>query len=220
MEKALMNKAAPGYRRRGYMKSKVLSYLCVLVLLLSALPACQGGGGGYTAPPAAPATPGYGITPGMQQIFGMMSNNMGQMHRMMGQGYMGSEHYSQVMGMMGQMGGMMQGMGGPYYSPEMEQRHRQQLEQMHQKLSSMEGQGKIRAASGAQIFATGCAACHPNGGNVITPNLPLRGSPPLRSFETFRTFVREGHGAMPAFSPAQISESQMRPLYQYVLSAW
>jgi len=205
------------------MQSKVLSYLCVLGLLLSALPACQGGGGGYTAPPAAPATPAYSMGPGRQQNFGMMSNNMGQMHQMMGQGYLGPEHYNQMMGMMGQMGGMMREMGGPYYSPETEQMHRQQLEQMHHKLSSMESQGKRSArgaASGAQIFANRCAVCHPNGGNVINPNLPLRGSPLLGSFETFRTFVRKGRRAMPAFSPSQINDSQMRALYQYVSSAW
>lgn len=66
----------------------------------------------------------------------MMAETMQGMHHMMGQGYMGQEHTGQIMGMMDQMGGMMQEMGGPY-SPEVQQRHRQQLQERQQNLDNI-----------------------------------------------------------------------------------
>jgi cytochrome c6 len=198
------------------------------------LAACQGGGGAYPAaaqvttpaPEAAAEAPAYAtgpgmMGPGMQQNFGMMSNNVNQMHQMMGQGNMGPQGYGQMMGMMGQMGGMMQEMGGPNYSPETEQRQRQQLQEMQQHLGSLKRQGKApEASAGAQIFASHCAVCHPSGGNILNPNRPLAGAPQLKSFHRFRALVRSGRGAMPAFSSGQISESQMRQLYHYAASTW
>jgi len=126
-----------------------------------------------------------------------------------------------MMGMMGQMGGMMRGMSGPYYNQEMEQRHRQQLEDMHRNLTALERQGRAGGgASASAIYASHCASCHPNGGNIINPDLPVRGAPQLGSYASFRTLMRQGHGAMPAFPSSQISDSQLQELYRYVLSAY
>jgi mono/diheme cytochrome c family protein len=212
------------------MKAKTFVFLWSLGALLLVLPACQGGGGGYsppaaTAPETAP-TPATGQTmgPGMQHNFGMMSDNVYQMHRM-SQGYMTPDHYTQMMGMMGQMGGMMRGMGmgGPYYSPETEQQQRQQLEQMHQSLRTMRSQSTASTGTsrgGADIFAGNCASCHPHGGNIITPGLPLRGAPQLGSYASFRSLVRQGRGPMPAFPASRLSDSDLRTLYQYVHSTY
>jgi len=159
--------------------------------------------------------------PGMQQNFGMMRNNMGQMYGMMGRGMMGEGNYHQMMGMMGHMGGMMQEMGTPYYNQETEQRHQRQLEEMHQNLNTMEGQGQAGgAAAGFEIFASNCSSCHPNGGNTINPNLPLAGAPELRSYYSFRSLVRQGRGPMPAFSSGRISDSQLQELFRYLSSAY
>ena len=111
-------------------------YLPCVVLFL--LPAC--GGSSYMPPPQAtiqpqPMAPGYQMGPGMQQNFEMMRDNMGQVYGTMGQGGMSQEHYDHMMGMMGQMGGMMEEMGSPYYNQEMEQHHRQQLQEIHRYLS-------------------------------------------------------------------------------------
>ena len=210
------------------MKRKAILYPLVWVVLSFLLPACGGGGGYTSAPPptvtaptpsTAPA-PGYVMGPGMQHNFGLMRNNVDRMYGMMGQGYMSPEHYNSMMGMMGQMGGMMQGMGGPYYNEEEEQRHRQQLEEMHQNLNTMERQARAGGASGSGIFASNCASCHPNGGNTINPNLPLEGAPELGSYYSFRSLVRQGRGAMPAFSSRSIPDSQLRELYRYVSSAY
>jgi mono/diheme cytochrome c family protein len=77
---------------------------------------------------------------------------------------------------------------------------------------------------GARLFEVRCAACHAGFGNTMDPDRPIRGSRQLADFAVFRDFVRhprlpEGsRGAMPGFTPAQISDSQMRELYQYLIS--
>jgi mono/diheme cytochrome c family protein len=165
--------------------------------------------------------------PGMRQNFGMMSDNLNQMHQMMGQGYMAPGHYGQTMGMMGQMGTMMHEMGGPSYPPEVEQRHRAQLQEMRERLGAMKSQAAApggERGGGARLFEVQGAACHAGFGNAMYPDLPIRGSRQLANFAVFRDFVRhprlpEGsRGAMPGFTPAQISDSRMQELYQYLIS--
>lgn len=163
---------------------------------------------------------GY-MGPEMRDNFGMMTDTMRGMHHMMGQGYMGQEQQGQMMSMMGQMGGMMQEMGGPY-GPEVQQRHRQQLQGMQQNLDNIAA-ASARYRAGAQIFGRKCNSCHPQGGNTIRPDLPLRGSPRLKDFGTFLAYIRNPRlpdgsaGAMPAFSETVLSRQQARELYQYVL---
>jgi mono/diheme cytochrome c family protein len=164
--------------------------------VLFMLPACQGGGG-YTAPPPPqaaapeqPTAPAQGYTMGP-----------GTQH-----GYGMMQHDDQRHGMMGgggMGGGMMEGggmMGGQGY-----QGYQQQY------------RGRT---GGAGLFAANCASCHPNGGNRIIPNMPLRGAPQLGSYSSFRAIVRRGRGAMPAFPSSAISDSQLQELYRYVRSAF
>jgi mono/diheme cytochrome c family protein len=64
----------------------------------------------------------------------------------------------------------------------------------------------------AEVFNANCKVCHQNGGNIINPNLPLRGSLKLADFNTFLTYIRNpkmpdgSRGSMPSFSQAQISD--------------
>ncbi len=91
------------------------------------------------------------------------------------------------------------------------------------------GQGKKTQkavdSARAKIFNANCSRCHPNGGNVILPNLPLRGSSKLADFKTFLSFIRDpkmpdgSEGVMPAFSDKQISDQQAKTLYKYIYSA-
>jgi mono/diheme cytochrome c family protein len=86
--------------------------------------------------------------------------------------------------------------------------------------------GISEQSSGAELFSANCAACHPGGGNTLTPSLPLRGSAQLRDYETFRVFVRYptmpdgSRGAMPAFPSSRLSNGQMLKLYRYLISRW
>lgn len=80
--------------------------------------------------------------------------------------------------------------------------------------------------SGANIFQAKCSSCHPNGGNTIDPNLPLKGAPQLASFSSFLNFIRNPRmpngsiGAMPAFTPESLSDAQAEALYRFVDSAY
>jgi len=78
--------------------------------------------------------------------------------------------------------------------------------------------------AGAKIFNENCKACHQNGGNIVSPNMPLRGSLRLATIDTFLSFIRDprmpdgSKGSMPAFSKTQISDEQARELYEYITS--
>jgi hypothetical protein len=67
------------------------------------------------------------------------------------------------------------------------------------------GQGST--LPGAEIFNANCSSCHPNGGNTITPNLPLKGAPQIADYDRFLAYIRHptmpngSPGPMPAFPP-------------------
>jgi len=79
--------------------------------------------------------------------------------------------------------------------------------------------------AGAEVFAANCKGCHPHGGNIIKPNLPLRSAPQLAEFKGFEDFIRTpkmpdgSAGVMPAFPPSKISDQQARELYEYIQQA-
>jgi mono/diheme cytochrome c family protein len=72
---------------------------------------------------------------------------------------------------------------------------------------------------GAEIYEYNCRRCHAAGGNLIAPNLPLKGAPQLANFDTFLAYIRKpvmpdgSPGPMPAFPPVRISDEQARELY-------
>jgi mono/diheme cytochrome c family protein len=79
-------------------------------------------------------------------------------------------------------------------------------------------------ANGEKIFNAYCRVCHVNGGNIINPRFPLRGSQKLADFKTFLSFIRSpqmpdgSQGAMPSFSESQIANKEAENLYKYFLS--
>jgi hypothetical protein len=79
-----------------------------------------------------------------------------------------------------------------------------------------------KESPGTELFKAHCQRCHPNGGNIINPDIPLRGSHMLIEFDTFLNFIRSprkhrgSKSLMPAFSPAIISNQQAMKLYQFV----
>jgi uncharacterized membrane protein len=76
---------------------------------------------------------------------------------------------------------------------------------------------------GQKIFKADCSGCHPQGGNIINPNLPLKSAPQLADFNTFLAFTRKpsrpdgSKGIMPPFPPSKISDQQERELYDYIV---
>jgi hypothetical protein len=77
--------------------------------------------------------------------------------------------------------------------------------------------------AGAKIYSFQCASCHPNGGNIITPDLPLRGARQLANYNIFLDYLRNpvrpdgSDGEMPAFSARKISDNEARELYGYIV---
>jgi uncharacterized membrane protein len=73
------------------------------------------------------------------------------------------------------------------------------------------------------IFEAHCTMCHPGGGNVTNPKLPLRNAPPLASLEAFIRHLRDPRlsdgspGDMPPIPKEVISDDQAWELYQYII---
>jgi hypothetical protein len=90
--------------------------------------------------------------------------------------------------------------------------------------SSQDARISAQEIPGAKIFNDNCKVCHQNGGNIINPGMPLRGSLKLASLDTFLSFIRDprmpdgSKGSMPAFSEMQISDAQAKALYEYITS--
>ena len=89
-------------------------------------------------------------------------------------------------------------------------------------------EGRIPAVSdeflvGQKIFVNNCSGCHPNGGNILFPNLPLRTAPQLKSYQTFIEFVRNptlpngSKGPMPAFTQSKLADAKAEELYSYII---
>ncbi|MGO9309782.1 MAG: c-type cytochrome [Spirochaetia bacterium] len=82
---------------------------------------------------------------------------------------------------------------------------------------------------GQRLFTANCSSCHPNGGNVIVAELPLKKSKKLASAAALTAFIRSpkmpdgSEGQMPSFPTDQISDAQAGELYTYIqsmLPAW
>lgn len=81
----------------------------------------------------------------------------------------------------------------------------------------------LSAPNGADLYAAHCGSCHADGGNVITPALPVKGSPKMKSLAVFSAFNRNPvkadgtKGIMPAFPKDKISDAEMKLIYEYSL---
>ncbi len=84
----------------------------------------------------------------------------------------------------------------------------------------------VALQAGQRIFEGNCAGCHPRGGNIIVPQLPLRSAPQLNEFGTFLAFLRNPKmpdrttGLMPAFPASKLSDQEVRQLYLYLRFAF
>ena len=90
-----------------------------------------------------------------------------------------------------------------------------------------QGSAAVTAAppAGQRLFTANCSSCHPNGGNVVVADLPLKTSKKIADLATFTAFIRKpgmpngSAGDMPAFGADQISDKQAGELYSYISSA-
>ena len=71
-------------------------------------------------------------------------------------------------------------------------------------------------AVGENIFAANCVICHPQGGNLIRPDRPIRNSSKLKDLDAFISLIRRPQAPMPSFPDTQISLNQAKELFQYI----
>ena len=77
--------------------------------------------------------------------------------------------------------------------------------------------------AGATLYNQTCSACHPNGGNSIKQNLPLKPAPQLVTFDTFLAYIRSPKARdgsttiMPPFPADKLSEENAQKIYQYIV---
>jgi hypothetical protein len=61
---------------------------------------------------------------------------------------------------------------------------------------------------GVLLFINNCYSCHPDGGNLIAPELQLRTSEKLKDFSSFTTWIRRPTPPMPSFSSSSLPDPQ------------
>ncbi len=69
---------------------------------------------------------------------------------------------------------------------------------------------------GVILFINDCYSCHPDGGNLIAPDLQLRWSEKLKNLFVFIRWVRDPKPPMPSFGPSRLSEPRAKVLYKYL----
>jgi uncharacterized membrane protein len=73
------------------------------------------------------------------------------------------------------------------------------------------------------IFDAHCSMCHPDGGNIANPKLPLRNAPQLANFNDFVKQIRNPTlpggqpGTMPPTSKEVLSDEETWDLYQFIV---
>jgi cytochrome c6 len=71
--------------------------------------------------------------------------------------------------------------------------------------------------SGEAIFKAKCAACHPDGGNIMKPNETIKG---IKDAKKILKQVRKGGGGMPAFDAKTISDADAKQLADYIIKTF
>ena len=74
------------------------------------------------------------------------------------------------------------------------------------------------APDGSKIYANNCAACHANGGNIVDPKKPVKGSKVLATKQSFKENLLKPKGSMTAFPQIANNDADLSALYEYCKS--
>lgn len=85
-------------------------------------------------------------------------------------------------------------------------------------VSVMKHDTAIAVPSGEQLFKNNCASCHVDGGNIVDPKKPVKGSEKLASKATFKELLGKATGVMPAFPQIVNDDPSLSALYSYCKS--
>jgi cytochrome c6 len=72
-------------------------------------------------------------------------------------------------------------------------------------------------AGGEAIFKAKCAACHPNGGNIINPKTTLKG---IKDPKKITGKIRKGGGGMTAFDAKAVSDADANAVADYIIKTF
>ena len=73
------------------------------------------------------------------------------------------------------------------------------------------------AASGEEIFKAKCAACHPDGGNIMNPKETLKG---MKDSKKIVAKIRKGGGGMTAFDAKAVSDADAKAVADYIIKTF
>ncbi len=84
-------------------------------------------------------------------------------------------------------------------------------------LASLAGTTLAARDKGEVLFKEKCAACHPDGGNIMNPNKTLKG---IKDAREIVKKIRSGGGGMTAFDQKAISDADARIIAIYVVKTF
>lgn len=70
---------------------------------------------------------------------------------------------------------------------------------------------------GEGIFKAKCAACHPDGGNIMNPKATLKG---IKDAKKITKKIRSGGGGMTAFDSKAISDADAKLVADYIMKTF
>lgn len=73
------------------------------------------------------------------------------------------------------------------------------------------------AETGESIFKAKCAVCHPDGGNIVNPKMPLKG---IKDSKKIINKIRKGGGGMVAFDAKSISDADAKRVADYIIKTF
>ena len=73
------------------------------------------------------------------------------------------------------------------------------------------------AATGEEVFKAKCAACHPDGGNIINPKETLKG---IKDAKKITAKIRKGGGGMTAFDAKAVSDADAKAVAEYIIKTF
>ncbi len=75
---------------------------------------------------------------------------------------------------------------------------------------------QVSKSKGELAFASHCASCHANGGNIVRSEKPVAGSSYLSNYVSFKNYLKKPIGTMPHYENLIKNDKVLKELYRYV----
>jgi len=84
-------------------------------------------------------------------------------------------------------------------------------------LTAFAGSAFAAAPKGEAVFKEKCAACHPDGGNIVNPKETLKG---LKDAKKIVAKIRKGGGGMTAYDAKALSDADAKAVAEYIVKTF